>query len=74
MRSPRTVTKSSPRSPQLEKARVQQGRPNAAKKKKKSHRWTQIFKPAPAHPESSSCLLLVLLMVWLSSLLLQQAT
>ena len=32
MRSPCTATKSSPRSPQLEKARVQQGRPNAAKK------------------------------------------
>ena len=30
-RSPRTVTKSSPRSPQLEKARTQQQRPNAAK-------------------------------------------
>ena len=35
MRSPRTATKSSPRSPQLEKAHVQQRRPNAAKKKKK---------------------------------------
>ena len=34
MRSPRTATKSSPRSPQLEKARAQQRRPNAAKKKK----------------------------------------
>ena len=33
MRSPRTTTKSSPRSPQLEKARVQQQRPNAAKNK-----------------------------------------
>ena len=33
MRSPRTTTKSSPRSPQLEKARVQQRRPNAAKYK-----------------------------------------
>ena len=31
MRSPRTATKSSPRSPQLEKARAQQLRPNAAK-------------------------------------------
>ena len=30
MRSLRTATKSSPRSPQLEKARVQQRRPNAA--------------------------------------------
>ena len=33
MRSPRTATKSSPRSPQLEKAHTQQGRPNAAKNK-----------------------------------------
>ena len=33
MRSPRTTTKSSPRSPQLEKALVQQRRPNAAKSK-----------------------------------------
>ena len=35
MRSPRTAMKSSPCSPQLEKARTQQRRPNAAKKKKK---------------------------------------
>ena len=33
MRSPRTATKSSPHSPQLEKARAQQQRPNAAKNK-----------------------------------------
>ena len=33
MRRPRTATKSSPRSPQLEKARMQQRRPNAAKNK-----------------------------------------
>ena len=33
MRSPRTATKSSPCSPQLEKARVQQRRPNSAKNK-----------------------------------------
>ena len=32
VRSPRTAMKSSPRSPQLEKARAQQRRPNAAKK------------------------------------------
>ena len=32
MRSPRTPTKSSPHSPQLEKACTQQRRPNAAKK------------------------------------------
>ena len=31
MRSLRTATKSSPRSPQLEKARAQQQRPDAAK-------------------------------------------
>ena len=40
MRSPRTATKSSPRLPQLEKARTQQRRPNTAKrkeKKKKTH-------------------------------------
>ena len=35
MRSPRTATKSSPRSPQLEKARVQQRKPNADKNKLK---------------------------------------
>ena len=35
MRSPRTATKSSPCSPQLEKARAQQQRSNADKKKKK---------------------------------------
>ena len=35
MRSPHTATKSSPCSPQLEKARMQQRKPNAAKKKKK---------------------------------------
>ena len=34
MRSPHTATKSSPRSPQLEKARAQQRRPNAAKNNK----------------------------------------
>ena len=35
MRSPCTAMKSSPRSPQLEKAHAQQRRPNVAKKKKK---------------------------------------
>ena len=42
MWSPRTATKSSPCSPQPEKARVQQQRPNAAKKKKenkKENKW-----------------------------------
>ena len=41
MRRPRTTTKSSPRSPQLEKAHAWQQRPNAAKnfkKKKKRNR------------------------------------
>ena len=33
MRSPRTATKHSPRSPQLERARAQQQRPNTAKNK-----------------------------------------
>ena len=36
MRNPRTATKSSPHSLQLEKARAQQQRPNAAKNKKKN--------------------------------------
>ena len=35
MRSPRTTTKSSPCSPQLEKAHAQQQRPNAAKRERK---------------------------------------
>ena len=35
MKSPRPTTKRSPRSPQLEKAHVQQRRPNAAKNKLK---------------------------------------
>ena len=35
MRSPRTATKSSPCSPQLEKAHAQQGRPDAAQKTNK---------------------------------------
>ena len=37
MRSPRTAVKSSPPSPQLEKTRAQQQRPNAAEKKNKVH-------------------------------------
>ena len=45
MRSPRTTMKSGPCSPQLEKARAQQRRPNAAKKKKKKptadYNWTR---------------------------------
>ena len=35
MRSPHIATKSSPHSPQLEKAHAEQQRPNTAKKKKK---------------------------------------
>ena len=35
MKRPCTATKSSPRSPELKKARVQQRRPNVAKKKKR---------------------------------------
>ena len=63
MSSPRTAMKSSPRSPQLEKARAQQRRPNAAQKnnnkinklKKKKKEWSPaqhyIFPPnrAPQH-------------------------
>ena len=45
MRSPRTATKSSPRSPQLEKAHVQQQRPNAAKdKKEKKKKKSLVFR------------------------------
>ena len=42
MRSPHTAMKSSPRSPQLEKARAQQQRPNTAKNKLKKER--NLFK------------------------------
>ena len=42
MRSPQTATKSSPHSPQLEKAHVQQQRPNAATKKKKFKRKKEM--------------------------------
>ena len=50
MRSPCIATKCSPHSPQLEKARVEQRRPKAAKKKKKKiwskllHCWLSTFK------------------------------
>ena len=59
MRSPRTAMENSPHSPQLEKARAQQRRPNAAKnkqinkfiKKKKStpniKKKVENFPPAP---------------------------
>ena len=43
MRSPRTTTKSSPNSPQLEEARAQQWRPNAAKKK--NSKWSEWIFP-----------------------------
>ena len=43
MRSPCTATKSSPRSPQLEKACVQQRRPNAAKNKINKINFKKIF-------------------------------
>ena len=42
MRSPRTTTKSSPRSPQLEKTHAQKGRSNAAKKKKKKFTYKLV--------------------------------
>ena len=45
MRSPCTATKSSPRSPQLEKTRAQQRRPNTAKKKKKKKTITVYRAP-----------------------------
>ena len=65
MRSPCTAMKSSPRSPQLEKAHMQQQRPNTAKntlkkKKKKTSPWCQpiqelstswwgTLRPPPSH-------------------------
>ena len=53
MRSPRTAVKSSPRLPQLEKACMQQWRPNTAKKKKRTKMVATI------HP-----ILHALLMTW----------
>ena len=50
MRSPCTATKSSPRSPQLEKARTQQRRPNAAKNKKTKTK-NSIFHAASLPPQ-----------------------
>ena len=47
MRSPRTATKGSPRLPQLEKARVQQRRPNTAKNKKTKKKKKQTLGLAP---------------------------
>ena len=44
MRSPHTATKSSPRSLQLEKARTQQQRPNAAKNKLKNKNFFKMGK------------------------------
>ena len=53
-KKPRTATKSSPRSPQLEKVRAQQRRPNTAKKRKKKRRLQQysrweLWQPALSH-------------------------
>ena len=69
MRSPHTAAKSSPRSPQWEKAHTQQWRPNAAKnkiskfifKKKKSeilsHGWAQILSPLFTEVDKHCCLI-----------------
>ena len=46
MRSLRTATKSSPHLPQLEKARAQQRRPNAAKKKKAYEACESVLRSA----------------------------
>ena len=42
MRSPRTAMESSPHSPQLEKARAEQRRPNAAKTKQNKNLGTSL--------------------------------
>ena len=42
------ATKSSPRSPQLEKARMQQRRPNAAKKKKNNKKTPRVLRMEPS--------------------------
>ena len=44
MRSSHTAVKSSPRSPQLEKARAQQQRPNTAKNKNKLNKLKMYIK------------------------------
>ena len=51
MRSPRTTTKSSPRSLQLEKAHMQQRRPNVAKNKFKKRKEKKL--PINNSPEVS---------------------
>ena len=64
MRSPRTAMKSSPRSPQLEKACTQQQRPNAAKNKFKK----KIKKETAGilhHPQTTHMSYLLTGMVWL---------
>ena len=55
MISPRTATKSSPRSPQLEKARAQQRRPNTAENKNKLKKKKEIllFLRPPYHKVAS---------------------
>ena len=52
MRSPHTATKSSPCLPQLEKARTQQWRPNAAKKRKKKKKVSDTTVNSP-HTDST---------------------
>ena len=52
MRSPRTATKSSPHSPQLEKAHTQQQRPNTARKKKKEKKKRNILELCKRYNES----------------------
>ena len=53
MRSPRTARKSSPCLPQLEKARVKQRRPNAAKQNKaKQKNQKKLQKTIPHYPNS----------------------
>ena len=64
MRSLRTAMKCSPHSLQLEKARVQQQRPNAAKKKKKKNKtpislvsWNVVINILPVKTLSVSFVL-----------------
>ena len=55
MRSPCTATKSRPCSPQLEKARAQQQRPNTAIKKKKKVGETYYTLPLRLYINEQSC-------------------
>ena len=65
MRSLRTAMKSSPRSPQLEKARAQQRRPNAEKKKKQKTLQTSLPFPALFYPTA----LISVLLLFISNIL-----